>query len=221
MTGWGERIQPFFDPEKINVVNKAIGGRSARTYYTEKRWEAVENELKPGDFVIIQFGHNDGGRVGDPANKHRADLPGTGDETAPDEMSDGTVEQVHTFGWYMTQFVKGATAKGAIVIICSPIPHKDRWENGRDFESFAEWGEEVARANGAQFIDLTMIVTDGYKDVGKEKVETFFADKRTHTSDAGASFNAACVVSGLKTLQGNPFNPYFSQEGKTVKRYKP
>src|SRR5580658_8921855 len=51
--GWGERIAPFFDTNKINMVNHAIGGRSARTYYTEGRWDKVEADIKPGAYVII------------------------------------------------------------------------------------------------------------------------------------------------------------------------
>lgn len=220
MIGWGERISPFFDSRKINVVNKAIGGRSARTYYTEGRWEKVETDLKKGDFVIIQFGHNDGGRVGDPANKHRADVHGTGDETEPDTLADGTIEQVHTFGWYMTKFVTGAQAKGATVIICSPIPHKDRWEKDRDFANFAEWDEQIAKKNDALFMDLTMVITDAYKKIGKDKADTFFADKGTHTNDEGARFNAECVVSGLKSLPDNPLGPFLSENGQAVERYR-
>src|ERR1035441_5148576 len=67
--GWGERIKPFFDTNKINVVNHAIGGRTARTFFTEGRWQKVADAIKPGDFVIVQFGHNDQGRIGDPAMK--------------------------------------------------------------------------------------------------------------------------------------------------------
>src|SRR5690242_16912949 len=71
MFGWGERITPYFNTDKINVINHAIGGRSARTFYTEGRWDKVAAMVKPGDFVVIQFGHNDQGRIGDPANKNR------------------------------------------------------------------------------------------------------------------------------------------------------
>src|ERR1035438_936291 len=78
--GWGECIAPFFDTNKINVVNHAIGGRSARTFFTEGRWQKVVEAIKPGDFVIVQFGHNDQGRIGDPAMKGRADGKGIGDE---------------------------------------------------------------------------------------------------------------------------------------------
>jgi lysophospholipase L1-like esterase len=219
--GWGERITPFFDTNKINVVNHAIGGRSARTYFTEGRWQKVADAIKPGDFVIIQFGHNDQGRIGDPANKGRADGKGIGDETVEDAKPDGTKELVHTFGWYMAKFVTDAKAKGATVILCSPIPHKQRWEIGRDFATIAEWDEQVAKNNGALYFDLTMVITDDYKKEGAEKVATFFADTGTHTTDLGAQFNAAHVITGLKSLPGDPLGKFFSEKGKAIKPYSP
>ena len=208
--GWGERIAPFFDTAKINIVNHAIGGRSSRTFLTEGRWASVMAQLKAGDFVLIQFGHNDGGRIGDPASKRRASGPGIGDEVVDDPKPDGTSEQVHTFGWYMARYIADARAKGATVVVLSPIPHKDKWQQGRDFENFAQWGEQVAKAGGAQFIDLTLLVAAGYKGIGEEKVNAFFSDARTHTNEAGAVFNAARVVDGLRLLPGNPFAAYLS-----------
>jgi lysophospholipase L1-like esterase len=219
MWGWGERIAPFFDSSKINVVNHAIGGRSARTFFTEGRWQKVADALKPGDFVIIQFGHNDQGRIGDPANKGRANGPGTGDETVEDTKPDGTKETVHTFGWYLRKFVNDVRAKKATPILCSPVPHKQRWEKGRDFESLASWAAEVAKSESAQFFDLTLLVTDAYKKVGREQVERFFADKGTHTTDSGASFNAACVVAGLKALPGNPLSTFLVENRPSLRRF--
>jgi lysophospholipase L1-like esterase len=219
--GWGERIAPFFDTNQINVVNHAIAGRSARTFFTEGRWQKVLDALKPGDFVIIQFGTNDGGQIGDPANKHRPDVAGIGDETVEDTMPDGSKQQVHTFGWYMADFVTTGQAKGATVILVSPIPHKDRWETGRDFETFAQWDAEVAKVHNALFFDLTMVITGAYKKAGADKVATFFSDPRTHTNDTGAQFNAACVIAGLKSLPGNPLAPYFSEKAKDIEPYQP
>ena len=217
--GWGERIGPFFDTRKINVVNHAIGGRSARTFETEGRWQKVADAIKPGDFVNIQFGHNDQGRIGDPANKGRADGPGTGDETVEDTKPDGTKELVHTFGWYLRKFVKEVRAKDATAILCSPVPHKQRWETGRDFENIARWAEEVARTNNALYFDLTQIVTDAYKTAGKEQVEAFFADKGTHTSDLGAKFNARCVIVGLKSLPNQPLDRFLAASGPSPLKF--
>ncbi|MES2898212.1 MAG: rhamnogalacturonan acetylesterase [Pseudomonadota bacterium] len=206
--GWGERLGAFFDPRKINLVNHAIGGRSSRTFYTEGRWDKLLAQLRPGDFVLIQFGHNDGGRIGDPANKNRASAPGIGSDTVDDTLTNGSKQQVHSFGWYMAKYVADARAKGATVILLSPIPHRDRWEQGRDFANFADWSAQVARTGGAHFIDLTMLIGEAYRKAGAQVVNGLFSDARTHTNEAGARFNATQVVAGLKTLPGNPFGSY-------------
>ncbi len=214
--GWGERIAPYLETKKINVVNEALGGRSSRTYETEGRWDRVAARLKKGDVVIIQFGHNDGGRIGDPASKGRASGKGTGPETVEDTKADGSKELVHTFGWYMAKFVTETKSKGATPILCSPVPHKQSWQKGRDFASFAQWDEEVAKAGGALYVDLTLVVTNAYKKIGADKADTFFADKGTHTNDEGAKFNAECVVAGLKSLPNHPLAPFLSEKGKAV-----
>jgi lysophospholipase L1-like esterase len=206
--GWGERIAPHFDTDKINVVNHAIGGRSSRTFFTEGRWDKVLAQLKPGDFVAIQFGHNDGARIGDPAGKNRGSGPGTGPETVEDTRPDGSKEQVHTFGWYMARYAADAKARGATVILLSPVPHRDVWEQGRDFANYAQWDEEVARKGGALFVDLTMVISDAYRKAGAGAVNSYFSDARTHTNEAGAQFNAARVVDAFKTLPGSPLAAY-------------
>ena len=136
-------------------------------------------------------------------------------------MADGSKELVHTFGWYLAKFVTDAKTKGATVIVCSPIPHKQRWETDRDFKNLAEWDKQVAKNNGALFFDLTLVITDAYKKEGAEKVAAFFADKGTHTTDTGAQFNAARVIAGLKSLKPNPLADYFSDKGKAIEPYTP
>ena len=219
--GWGERIAPFFDTNKINIVNRAIAGRSARTFTTEGRWQKIADALQPGDFVIIQFGTNDGGKIGDPAAKGRPDGAGIGDETVEDAKPDGTKEIVHTFGWYMAKFVTDAHAKNATVILVSPIPRKQIWQDRRDFANFAEWDQQVAKNNNALFFDLTLVISDAYKKIGADKVETFFADIGVHTNDTGAKFNAACVIAGLKSLPGNPMEKFFSEKAKDIEPWQP
>ncbi len=210
--GWGERLAALFDTQRINVVNNAIGGRSSRTFFTEGRWASVLEQLKAGDTLLIQFGHNDGARIGDPAGKNRGSVPGIGPEAVEDTRPDGSKEMVHSFGWYLARYINDAKAKGASVVVLSPIPHKDRWQAGqpRDFESYAAWGEQVARAHGAQFIDLTMLVTEAYRGIGAERADSFFSDARTHTNDAGAVFNATQLVEGLKRLPGKPLQPFLA-----------
>jgi lysophospholipase L1-like esterase len=58
-TGWGEALQPCFDSARVRVANRAMNGRSTRSFVAEGRWKAIVDSLKAGDYVFIQFGHND------------------------------------------------------------------------------------------------------------------------------------------------------------------
>src|SRR5437763_17204268 len=57
--GWGKAFPAYFDPAKVNIVNEARGGRSSRTFVAEWLWDKLLADLKPNDYVLIQFGHND------------------------------------------------------------------------------------------------------------------------------------------------------------------
>ena len=98
--GWGSVIAELFDLNRISVENCAKAGRSARTYLEEGRWDKVYNALQPGDFVLIQFGHNDAGAIN--TGKARAELPGAGEESKVFLMeATKTYDVVYTFGWYL------------------------------------------------------------------------------------------------------------------------
>lgn len=223
MRGWGQELAQFFDQTRINVVNRAIGGRSSRSFQHEGRWEKVMAELKPGDFVLIQFGHNDVGKYDDPAAKDRPAIHGEGDETDEVTRLDKKKETVHTFGWYMSKYGNDAKAKGAIVIFCSMVPHKD-WQDGKivrkERETFVKWTANAANATGAAFINLNEIVALEFEKLGAEKVELLFADKRTHSTSAGALLNAQMVIAGMHALKFPKLTKYYSEKGKTIKKPK-
>src|SRR5271168_4609410 len=103
LQGWGTPIAYFFDTNRISVVNNAIGGRSSRSFLTEGRWGMVMAKIKPGDFVLMQLGHNDGGSFAD--GRDRTSLKGIGEETLLVTNSAGVPEIVHTYGWYMRKYV--------------------------------------------------------------------------------------------------------------------
>jgi len=113
--GWGEPFASYFDPTKINVVNLARGGRSSRTFITEGLWDQLLAQVKTGDTVLIQFGHNDGGPINDeppPPLRARGTLPGLGDETKEiDNVLTKQHEVVHTFGWYMRRTIRSSTSR--------------------------------------------------------------------------------------------------------------
>ncbi len=217
--GWGEPIVGYFDTKKINVVNRAIGGRSSRTYITEGHWADTLKLMKPGDVVLLQFGHNDSG-IPDEPTRARASLPGVGDETV--EIENPILkrhETVHTFGWYMTQYVEDARAKGVTPILCSLVPRKT-WENGkivRGASSYGGWTREVALKEHVGFIDLNEITARKYDALGEAAVEPLFGDPHTHTTLAGAVINAESVVQGLKALPHDPVAKDFSAAGKALK----
>jgi unsaturated rhamnogalacturonyl hydrolase len=216
--GWGEPLVSFFDTHKINVVNRAIGGRSSRTYITEGHWAETLAMMKPGDTVLFQFGHNDSGPLDDPA-RARASINGVGDESK--EIDNPVLKQhevVHTFGWYMTQYVQQAKAKGATPIICSLIPRKT-WKNGhivRSADSYAGWARQVAEREHVGFIDLNEIIARQYDAMGEAAVEPMFGDPHTHTTLAGATLNAASVVAGLKALPNDPVAADFSVRAAAI-----
>ena len=230
--GWGDELAPFFDTTKINLVNRAIGGRSSRTFITEGRWDDILKELHAGDIVIMQFGHNDAGPVNeDPpvtkSTRARGTLKGNGDDSVFVEKNilTGKPETVHSYGWYIRHYVDTAQEKGAVAIVCSPIPRKswnDQGKINRASGGYGLWAKQAAEQSGALFVDLNEVIARGYEKIGKDAVEPLFGDKGTHTSPEGAKFNARAVVSGLNGLgEKNPLAPFLSAEGKAVPAFKP
>jgi rhamnogalacturonan acetylesterase len=201
--GWGSYLGGYFDTtNKVAVRNYALGGRSSRTFITEGHWDEVLSQLKPGDYVIMQFGHNDGGALDDTA-RARGTIKGTGEETK--EIYNPILkkaETVHTYGWYMRKYITDTKAKGAIAIVCSPIPRADFAEGKvlRSSTSYGKWAKDVATETGSYFIDLNNIIGDQYDQLGADKVKEFFPGDHTHTNEAGARLNATAVVTGLKQL---------------------
>ena len=214
--GWGEPFPDYFDLARINIVNRACAC-SARTFFDESRWNKIMAVLKPGDYVLIQFGHND---IGVPNQfPGRADLPGTGDEAKMFAMPDGKTEMVHTFGWYIRRFVQDAKRTGAYPIVLSPTA-RDVWTNGKverglgDGE-FGRWSQAVAEAEEVPFVDVTNIIADVYERIGQEPTNPLFFGDGTHSSQSGADLNASLVVAGLKGI-GSPLAQLLTARGEAV-----
>ena len=198
--GWGYEIIPMFDATKIHVYNDALGGRSSRGYIEEGAWAKVLAQLQPGDWVIMHFGHND---AANSANyPDRTTLPGNGDDTKEIESPvTHQTETIHTYGWYLRQYVKDVKSKGATMIICSPPP-RNTWVDGkikRGFDGYAAWAKEAADQTHTLFIDLNTISANKYDALGQEATKPLFNDNQ-HSRKAGAQLNAASVVTGIKSL---------------------
>jgi rhamnogalacturonan acetylesterase len=222
--GWGDEIAPFFDTGKINVVNRAVGGTTSRTFYRDL-WPRVLAMIKPGDFVIMQFGTN-GGVVNEavlsPSARSRGEIHGIGDETQEiTNIITKKFEVVHSFGWYEKQMIADARAKGATPMVCSLIP-RNGWRtdgtaarNGTN--SAAGWARQAAESVNAPFLDINEIIARQYDELGREKVQALFiVGAGPHTSLAGAQTNAFCIVAALKGLKENPLEKYFSEKAGGV-----
>lgn len=210
MWGWGDFIGQYFDQEKINIQNKALGGTSSRTFQTRGLWDSVLVKIKPGDFVLLQFGHNDGGQLDDTA-RARGTIKGIGMESkAIYNPILKKKETVYTYGWYLRKFIADAKAKGAVTYVCSPIPRNNFKEDKvvRNDDGYGLWAKQVAQSEGAYFIPLNKITADQYDQSGAKVVATYFPSDHTHTNAAGAKVNAASVVKGLRELKKNPLNKF-------------
>jgi lysophospholipase L1-like esterase len=223
--GWGEPLVAYFDTAKINVANRARGGRSSRTFITEGHWDQLLAELKRGDFVLVQFGHNDAGALNEepPGStrplRARGTIPGIGGETQEiDNVLTHQHEIVHTFGWYVRKMIADVRAKGATPILLS-LTARDVWNDGHiecGSGNYRLWDAQVARAERVAFVDLSRILADRYQALGPEAVKKLFTIDHLHTNPAGADFNAAAVVSGLKAMPGRPFARYLAPQGRAV-----
>ena len=233
MWGWGAVANTVFDETKIDIVNAAMAGRSCRSYLNEGRWDKVYNSLKPGDFVLIQFGHNDIRPIDKP--KYRGAIATAADtchvykmQAAKEDLSKqnvidqklksntqvGSYEVVFSFGWYLKKFIQDVREKGATPILVSLTP-RNEWPNGkieRRNDTYGKWYREVAEATGVEFVDLHNITADFLdKKCGKkEKAMKYFNHDHTHTSLLGAKTNAQSVAKGLRA-NNSPLAKYLKK----------
>ena len=211
--GWGDVIGQHFDTNKIRVENHALAGRSSRTFITQGWWDLVLKEARSGDFLIIQMGHNDGGPLDD-TNRARGSLRGIGDEQK-ETFNPVTQkpETVHTYGWYMRQYLSDAHAHGMTSIICSPVPHVPKAEvKPGDIEKseYVTFAGDVATNENVAFINLNQLVMSHYAGMTPAEIKTryFTAADDTHASPAGAELNASCVIGGLNRLADCPLKSF-------------
>ncbi len=227
MQGWGTPLALFFDPAKAEVKNVGHAGTSSLTYY-QGDWPKVLPQIKAGDFVLIVFGINDGGR---------ATPNGIGDETTQGPAGPET----HTYGWYMSKMATDAREKGAHPVFLT-VTTRNMWSNPKakfkdatpigalpaDYDAkqdtiergtgdgrYGKWTEEVGAKLHIPVFDLTNYCADRYEKMGREEVNKLYKD-HNHTHAPGAKIVAESIVSGLKALKNSPFTPLLSDAGKAL-----
>lgn len=179
---WGQMLPRWFKPT-LAVANHAESGETLKSFLTELRLDKLLGLLRRGDYLLLQFGHNDS----------KANWPQTYAEA-------GT-----TYNAYLKVFIAEARRRGATPILLSPVQRRQFGPDGKIRNSHGDYPAavaQVAREENVPFIDLSAISAEFYEALGPEKSPlAFSADGRdiTHHNNYGAYQLARAVVAALRT----------------------
>ncbi|MBP3440927.1 MAG: pectin esterase [Tidjanibacter sp.] len=151
--GWGHMLQPFFDPAEVVVENHAVNGRSTKSFVTLGHWQKVEERMKPGDYVFIEFGHND--------------------TKESDTTRFTTPEQ---YGKNLLRYIEIIRSKGATPVLLTQVCRR-WWKQGELADSHGEYLKEchrVAKESGVLFIDAEKLTRDWLTPLGDEGSQKYF-----------------------------------------------
>ena len=193
-TGWGEFLGAAFDSTKVRVVNHAQNGRSTRTFIAEGRWQAIVDSLYAGDWVFIQFGHND-------QSKDKVDR-----YTSPDD-----------FRRNLERMVRDTRARGAKPVLLTPVMRRRFRSTGAFYDTHGEYPDltrQVARELEVPLLDMHRASERVLRERGAERSRSLFlqlapgehpnypqgVDDNTHFSPEGARIMAALAVEGIRAL---------------------
>lgn len=190
-TGWGEMLQTWFPPSDVVVVNHAVNGRSTRTFIEEGRWDAVLKQLRPGDYVFIQFGHND-----------------------QSEQKPKRYTPPEQFLTNLSQFIADVSNKEATAVLLTPVVRRRFDDTGQFYDVHGVYPNlvrEAARESGAPLIDLHRSSTIFLEEYGAERSKELFLwlqageydsypeglEDNTHFSPLGARVMASLVMQDI------------------------
>jgi len=206
--GWGMYLQAFFNADSVEVNNRGKSGASTRTFYeTENLWPSVKQQMRAGDYLIIQFAHNDEKCKGEDVFVKNRELAAAGQDTLTDMR--GT-EPNTTYKEFLRTFIREAREMGVTPVLMSPIcrayfkdgkindegRHDLTMDNGQRTmdKNYVRCMWEVAQEMSVPFLDMTARSQDLYEQQGKEfcMAHYFNCGDKTHTSAEGGQ-----VIAGL------------------------
>ncbi|TID24231.1 rhamnogalacturonan acetylesterase RgaE [Venturia nashicola] len=208
MQGWGEELPPLVN---TTVVNKAMGGRSARSFAAERRFKDVAELLRPGDITVLEFGHNDGGSL--KTDNGRSACPGSGPEICHSTLN-GKPVTVKTFPAYLIEAGRLFASKGAKVVFSSMTPN-NIFEGGKTdpeyhpsrFADFAN-KSSIAVGHNSTFVDHGLYTAMAYIRLGADTVNGFFPRDHTHTNEEGAKVVAQAFIQAVWCSDDPILMPY-------------
>jgi lysophospholipase L1-like esterase len=184
LTGWAQVLQRYFDPNQLQVVDKAVSGRSSKSYWEEGRWDEVKGTLKKGDYVVVQFGHNDA--------KQKDPKRFTDPET--------------TYKQYLNRYVDDIQAAGAIPILATSINRNVWKEDGTLEHTLGEYPVVVralARERSVFLVDMTRLTRMLFEKLGPEKTTKLFMNLEPGQYEhypEGRSDNTHLTMQGAESI---------------------
>ena len=195
ITGWGMPFVTFFD-STVTIDNRARGGRSTRTFISEYRWQAVADSLQEGDYVLMQFGHND-----------EAKEPKYADRYTP----------VEDYKKNLGRFITETRAKKAIPVLITPVTRMKFDKDGNMMETHVEYSGtvyEIAKQYDAPLIDLDKKSRELLQKFGPQNAKYLFMQldslehpnypagikDNTHFNEFGARKIAELVLAEIRSL---------------------
>ena len=191
-TGWGEMLQQYLDPKKVKIENHAQNGRSTKTFISEGRWQAIVDKLQRGDWVFVQFGHND-------ESKEKGER-----YTPPDAYRANLI-----------RFIGDVKAKKAHIVLLTPVMRRKFDKDGVFLDTHGEYPDivrKVAKEQKVPLIDMHRKSEEVIKRYGVEGSRALFlqlkpgenanypngVEDNTHFRPAGAEEMAKLVVEGIR-----------------------
>lgn len=196
VTGWGTPFAAFFN-DSVTVENHARGGHSTRTFLSENRWQPIEAALKPGDYVFMQFGHNDEAKGEQYKDRY----------TSPEDYRKNLI-----------RFVTATRARSAFPVLVTPVSRRRFGKDGRAAETHVEYAKivvETATALQVPLIDLDTRSRQLFDSLGPDYSKVLFnisepgtnpqfpdgINDNTHFSEYGARLMAQLVYDEMRKLR--------------------
>lgn len=191
-TGWGEMFGQFFVGGKVKIENRAMNGRSTKTFISENRWQAIIDDLKRGDYVFVQFGHND-------ESKEKGER-----YTPPEDYRKNLI-----------RFIGDVQAKKANIVLLTPVMRRRFDKDGKFYDTHGEYPDivrAVAKEYKVPLIDMHRKSEKLLIELGAEKSKKLFLilnegenpnypkgiDDNTHFNPTGAEAMAKLAVEGIR-----------------------
>jgi lysophospholipase L1-like esterase len=196
LAGWGMPFAFFFD-STVKIENKARGGRSTRTFISENRWQPIADSLEEGDYVLIQFGHND---------------------EAKEEKYKERYTPVPDYKTNLVKFITESRLKKAIPVLITPVSRMRFDKDGNALETHVEYTAavwEIGNAYNVPVIDLDAKSRNLFQQFGPQYAKMFFMQlepmqhpnypegqkDNTHFSEFGARRMAELVLAEIRNLK--------------------